>query len=149
MARRNVAGQYAYRRTALLRGREPEGRFAVIQKDREQTRVAQRLPDGSAPGPGFLVPTSEVYDVKPTHVVPVGKRGTITLPEPIRQELGIEEGTPLEIMLQDDHRLSVRPLTRTPGPVPPAVLDELVRRITPENLHGEVSVGGPVGGESW
>ena len=122
MARKSkAAGNYSYNRTALIRGREDQGRFAVIEEKRNQTRVVFRLQDGSAPGEGILVPTSDVLDLKPTEVVPTGQRGTITLPSEFRRDLGIEEGTPLEIIREDDGRLSIRVLTpiSTPGPADP------------------------------
>jgi hypothetical protein len=68
-ARRTSQGEYSYARTALVHGREAEGRFTVIQMDREHTRVVRRRADGTAPGFGELVRTEDVFDVKPTRVV--------------------------------------------------------------------------------
>lgn len=148
MARKNKLGDYSYTRTARVRGREADGRFAVIQCDREHTRVVSRREDGTAAGAGELVRTADVFDLKPTHVVPTGQRGTLTLPQEMRRDLGIEEGTPLEITLEDG-RLSIRPLSRNSSGGPSAELVNLVARITPENRHGEVSTGDAVGKESW
>ena len=149
MARKSRSGEYAYSRTALIRGREDDGRYAVIQADREHTRVVQRLPDGRAPGAGELVQTADVYDIKPTRVVPTGQRRTVTLPGEFCRGLGIEEGTPLDVIHEDDGRLSIRPLRRIPSESPAAELDDLLNGITPENLHGEIPTGDAVGREAW
>jgi antitoxin MazE len=90
-----------------------------------------------------------LFDIKPTYVVPTGQRGTITLPGEVRRSLGIEEGTPLEIIQEDDGRLSIRPLSRVNEEGSEAGLNELLERITPENLHGEIDFGPTVGGEAW
>jgi antitoxin MazE len=149
VARRTISGEYSYSRTAQIRGREQEGRYAVIQKDRNQTRVARRRLDGSAIGAGELVPTADVFDLKPTHVVPTGQRGTITLPGELRRNLGIEEGTPLELIQEEDGRISIRPLSLISTPALTATLNDLLDGITPENLHDEVSTGEAVGREFW
>ena len=149
MVRKNKLGEYSYSRTAIVRGREGDGRYAVIQKDRDHSRVVRRCSDGSAPGVGELVRTADLFDLRPTHIVPTGQRGTITLPGEFRRDLGIEEGTPLEIIQEDDGRLSIRPLSPIPREGHAAELNDLVDRITPENLHGEVSTGEAVGRESW
>ena len=148
MARKNKAGDYSYTRTARVQGREEDGRFAVIQRDREHSRVVSRREDGTAPGAGELVRTADLFDIKPTQVVPTGQRGTLTLPQEMRRDLGIEEGTPLEIV-QENGWLSIRPLSRISTGGPSAELTDLVDRITPENSHGEVSTGAAVGQESW
>jgi antitoxin MazE len=149
MARKNKSSDYSYTWTALIRGREDDGRYAVIQKDRDQSRVARRRQDGTAIGTGELVSTADLFDIKPTHIVPTAQRGTITLPGEFRRDLGIEEGTPLEITREEDGRLSILPLRRVPDEGPGVELSDLLDRITPENLHGEVSTGEAVGRESW
>jgi antitoxin MazE len=149
MARRGKSGDYSYSQTARIRGHENDGRYAVIQIDRDQSRVAPRRPDGTAIGPGMLVRTADLFDLKRTQIVPTAQRGTITLPGDFRRDLGIEQGTPLEITLEVDGRLSILPLRRMPTAGPAADLDDLLGRITPENVHGEVSTGEAVGRESW
>jgi antitoxin MazE len=149
MARKNKVGDYSYSRTAKIRGREDQGRYAVVQKDRDYTRVVRRSSDGTAAGPGELVPTADVFDLKLTHVVPLGQRGTITLPGDFRHDLGLEEGTPLEIIQEDDGRLSIRPLSRIPATASDLELKDLLDRVTPNNLHHEVATGEAVGQEAW
>jgi antitoxin MazE len=149
VARKDKNGDYSYSRTAKIRGREDEGRYAVIDKGREHTRVVRRRADGTTDGRGELILTSDLIDLKPTLVVPTGQRGTVTLPGEFRRNLGIEDGTPLEIIQEDDGRLSVRPLTQAWAAGRPIDLDELIRGITPENLHGEWEIGPAVGREEW
>jgi antitoxin MazE len=149
MARRKSSGDYSYTRTAMVCGHEDDGRYAVILQKRDHSRVVKRLPDGSAPGEGIKVQTSDVFDLKPTRVIETGQRGTITLPGEFRRDLGIEEGTLLEIIQEEDGRLSIRPLSPIPTEGHAVELNDLVNRITPENLHGEVSTGEAVGRESW
>jgi antitoxin component of MazEF toxin-antitoxin module len=148
MARKNKQGDYSYTRTACLRDREHEGRFAVIQIDAQHSRVVRRRADGSAEGDGELVRTADLIDLKSTHIVPMGQRGTLTPPGEVRRALGIEEGMMVEIIQEEDH-FRVRPLKPLPRSVKAADLDDLVSRITPENTHAEVSFGGPVGREIW
>jgi antitoxin MazE len=63
--------------------------------------------------------------------------------------LGIEQGTPFEIIQEEDGPLSVRPLQRVKAPDREALPKDLVEGITPENLHGEIDWGKPVGKEIW
>jgi antitoxin MazE len=146
MARRNKNGDYSYTRTARVAG-ETE-RVAVIQLDHEHSRVARRRPDGTAEGDGWLVPSAEVVDVKPTHIVLTGQRGVVTLPQEVRRDLGLDEGRPLELVVEEDGRITIRPLSRI-GPSPAVELRSLLAQMTPENLHDEVSTGGAVGREVW
>ncbi|MGH8273819.1 MAG: AbrB/MazE/SpoVT family DNA-binding domain-containing protein [Gammaproteobacteria bacterium] len=64
----------------------------------------------------------------------------VRIPRQLAASHGIEEGTALEISSLDDGRLELRPA----GPM----LKDMVRRITPENRHEEVSTGAPVGREA-
>ncbi len=74
----------------------------MIEKGQKHTRVAELRPnDGGAIGDGFLVPTGSLIDIKPTQIIPTGQRGVVTLPQEMRRELGIEEGTPLEVILEE------------------------------------------------
>jgi len=149
MARKAKAGEYSYSRTAKIRGREDHGRYAVIHKDREHTRVVRRGPDGTAPGPGELVPTADLIDLRPTEVVMLGQRGTLTLPGYFRRDLGLEEGTPVEIILKEDGEISLRPLVKVAHTGRALELKDLLDRVTPENVHHEVVTGEAVGREAW
>jgi len=148
VARRNKSGDYSYTRTAKIRGREQEGRFAVIRKDSEQARVARRRSDGTAEGDGELVQSADLRDIKPPQIVLTAQRGTITLPGEMRRDLGIEEGTPLQIIQEADGRLTIEPLKRTSASLTVDLAD-LLLGITPENIHGEIDFGDSVGREVW
>jgi len=122
----------------------------VIVQGREQTRVARRRPDGSADASTEeLVPTSEVIEVRPTHITTTGQRGTITLPSELRRNLGIEDGTPLQIIQDNGCRLIIEPLSRSPNRPDTITLAVLLEGITAENTHDEIDTGAPVGQESW
>jgi antitoxin MazE len=149
MARKGKSRDYAYSRTARVRGREEDGRYAVVQMDMKQSRVVRRLPDGRAPGPGIVVATEDLIDLKETRVVPTGQRRTITIPGELCRDLGIEEGVPIELTKEAGRRLSLQPLERTPSDGSVANLNDLLARVTRENLHGEVSTGDAVGQETW
>lgn len=45
-----------------------------------------------------------------SHTVVVGKRGVITLPSKIRDALGIDEGTPLKVVVTDDCFIVIQPI---------------------------------------
>ncbi len=149
MARRNKASGYAYSWTAMIRGREDHGRYAVIRQDREHARVVRRRADGTAAGTGELVRIGDLFDAKPTQIVPVGLRGTVTLPGEMRRNLGFEDGTPVEVIQEDDGTLSLRPLCRIIPTATGLQLNDLLDRVTPDNLHGEIATGAAAGREGW
>lgn len=64
----------------------------------------------------------------------------VRIPKPLAQKLGLAEGTPVEVEADDDG-IVIRPKRYR--------LEELLSRITQENLHGEVDVGLPTGREDW
>ena len=67
----------------------------------------------------------------------------------LRCYVGTDESTPPEPILETDGQLLVLPLSRTSTPELTAELNDLLDRVTPENLHSEVSTGEAVGRESW
>jgi antitoxin MazE len=66
----------------------------------------------------------------------------VKIPGSYARDLGLKEGTQLEISLVDGGLL-LRPRTKE------YTLEELVAQITPENVHGETDWGPAVGRESW
>jgi antitoxin MazE len=75
----------------------------------------------------------------------VGRWGNslaVRIPGAYVKDLGLREGMELEVSLVGGGIL-LRP--RHGG----YTLEELVARITPENVHGETDWGGPAGRESW
>ena len=100
-------------------------------------------------GEGAKVVTEDVIDRYPVHDVTTGKRRVLTLPPDLCRRLGISEGTPLRIV---EYRGSfeVTPMRLVPAtPDHAETLEDLVDRITSENIHGEVDTGPAVGQESW
>jgi antitoxin MazE len=75
----------------------------------------------------------------------VGKWGNslaVRIPGVYAKELDLQEGADLEVTrVKDGLLLKRRTLEYT--------LDELLKQVTPENLHGETDWGPPVGNEAW
>jgi antitoxin MazE len=55
----------------------------------------------------------------------------------------LEQGTLVEMSLHDG-KLLVTPLTQSA-----ITLEELLKHVTPQNLHHEIDTGSAVGGEVW
>lgn len=69
-----------------------------------------------------------------------GNSLALRIPSLIARECGIEENTPVEIKRRDNE-IVVIPLRREYS------LDEMLARVTPENVQHEVSFGRPSGRE--
>lgn len=63
----------------------------------------------------------------------------VRIPSSMAQQLGIFEGAPVELIIENDHLL-IHKVYR---------LDSLLAQITPENIHSEIDTGLPVGREIW
>ncbi len=63
----------------------------------------------------------------------------VRIPSSIAEQLGISEGVPVELIIEDDHLL-IHKVYR---------LASLLAQITPENIHSETDTGSPVGREIW
>jgi antitoxin MazE len=75
----------------------------------------------------------------------IGKWGNslaVRLPGAYAKDLGLTEGMAMEVSVQNGGLL-LRPCKKHYS------VDELVRRITPENLHEETDWGPAIGRESW
>ncbi len=70
-----------------------------------------------------------------------GNSLAVRIPKPFAAEAG------LELESEVDVAVVYGALVITPTPVPG--LDELLARVTDENLHGEVDFGSPMGREVW
>lgn len=64
----------------------------------------------------------------------------IRIPKFLALKVGLEEGSEVDLDVEDGH-LVIKPKS--------ASLDELLSKVTPENLHQEVSTGERQGRESW
>lgn len=66
----------------------------------------------------------------------------IRIPKAFAQQVQLEEGQAVDISIAGG-QLIVTPQA------PAMTLEALLADVTPENLHTEVDMGGPVGRESW
>lgn len=72
-----------------------------------------------------------------------GNSLAVRIPKPFAAELGIEEGTVVELAL-DLGKLVITPVTRRQFK-----LRGLLRGVTRRNVHGEVKSGSAAGREAW
>jgi antitoxin MazE len=78
-----------------------------------------------------------------TRVQKWGNSLALRIPKSFALEAGLQPDTPVELSLVGD-KLVVQPL-----PEKPPTLEELLRGVTDENLHGEWDTGPAVGREIW
>ena len=64
----------------------------------------------------------------------------VRIPRPLAERAGITEGTPIVLEIAED-AIVIRRKRYS--------LEALLAQVTPENLHGEVDTGHPVGREAW
>ena len=75
-----------------------------------------------------------------------GNSLALRIPKALATETGLGENAEVELSA-DNGRLIISPRKRPRKRK--YTLKELLRGITPENLHGEISFGPPVGKEIW
>jgi len=63
----------------------------------------------------------------------------IRIPLSIAKQVGISEGEPVELTVENNHILIQKKYR----------LESLLAKITPENIHSEIDTGTSVGGETW
>jgi antitoxin MazE len=78
-----------------------------------------------------------------TRVQKWGNSLALRIPKTFAAEAGLREDTAVELSLREGE-IVIQPLTRAP-----LTLDELLRGVTDENLHGEWQTGPAVGREVW
>lgn len=78
-----------------------------------------------------------------SHVKKWGNSLALRIPSSFAAEAGLGPDSPVDLTLVDG-ALVVRPVPR-----PRLKLTELLAEVTDANIHGEVDVGEPVGGEEW
>lgn len=72
-----------------------------------------------------------------------GNSLALRIPKPFAEDVGVAEGTVVDVSVSKG-RLIAAPVT------PRRVrLEDLLRRVTKRNLHGETETGSPVGREAW
>jgi len=72
-----------------------------------------------------------------------GNSRGVRIPKPMAEQAGLDFGTHIRLLVRDGEIVIKRMENDFP------TLDELLAGITPENLHGEISTGAPVGNEVW
>ena len=78
-----------------------------------------------------------------TRVQKWGNSLAVRIPKAFASQIGLADETVIDLDLVDG-----RLVIRAPVPTPPT-LEELLRKITPENIHGEWETGPAVGDEVW
>ena len=71
-----------------------------------------------------------------------GNSLAVRIPKVVADQAGVRENDELEIEVVA-RVIRLKPRRRQPG------LAELLRKVTPDNLHGEASLGRPEGREAW
>jgi len=72
-----------------------------------------------------------------------GNSLAVRIPKSIAEKAELKEGDGLVIEVREPGAIAVRSEKRPP------TLEQLVARITPENVHRAIDWGGPVGNEVW
>jgi antitoxin MazE len=72
-----------------------------------------------------------------------GNSLALRIPKSFAVESNIAQGSTVEVSLENG-RIIVFPVAE-----PEFSLDELLAKVTPENLHGEIDTGSSVGQEAW
>ncbi len=67
----------------------------------------------------------------------------VRLPKTVAEECGIEAGSPVEIV-REDNLIIIKPVRKKP-----LSLDTLLAGVTEDNLHAEVPTGKRAGKEIW
>lgn len=67
----------------------------------------------------------------------------LRIPKPLADDAGVAAGSEVEVSIRDGGIL-IRPVRS-----PRLRLEDLLENITPENLHGEIDSGKPIGREAW
>ena len=78
-----------------------------------------------------------------TRIQKWGNSLALRIPKSFAAETHLEQGTLVEMSLHDG-KLLVTPLTQSA-----LTLEELLKHVTPQNLHHEIDTGPAVGGEVW
>ena len=78
-----------------------------------------------------------------TRIQKWGNSLALRIPQAFAAEAGLSQDSPIELTLEEGH-LVIKPI-----PAGSFKLEDLLAGITPDNLHGEISTGAPVGKEAW
>ncbi len=144
-----------------LRGHD--GEWFLVKHGKYHHRFVRIGPDGRSEDISYRVRVGDFVESASTAEVSapsrefsiVGQRGSVIIAAPFRDRLGLAEGT-VVIQVERDGGVLILPAEVVPRVLTgaaslPAVavpLDRLLDGITPNNLHGEVDTGAPIGREA-
>ena len=72
-----------------------------------------------------------------------GNSLAVRIPKPVALDAGLDNGAPVEVLLRD------RSVVITRAAPQGFTLEQLLEKVTPENVHGEVDTGPAAGKEAW
>ncbi len=72
-----------------------------------------------------------------------GNSLALRLPKPLADQLGLVRDSLVDLSMVK------KTLVVTPAPKAPPRLEDLLERVTPENIHGETDFGSRAGREAW
>ena len=78
-----------------------------------------------------------------TNIQKWGNSLALRIPKALAEDVQVEEGAAVNLAVENGCLLVI-PAAKTPGN-----LRSLLKQVMPENLHGEVDAGTPVGREVW
>jgi antitoxin MazE len=78
-----------------------------------------------------------------TKVESWGNSLAVRLPRPLAEDAGVRRGTTVDLRVEGN-RIVLRPVRRKSYR-----LGQLLSRVKPSNLHGEIDAGPAIGRESW
>ena len=78
-----------------------------------------------------------------TRVQKWGNSLAVRIPKPFANEIGLEQDSPVEVSMLDG-KLVLSPIQEAE-----LSLDQLVEKVTEDNLHNEVDFGPVMGNEVW
>jgi antitoxin MazE len=78
-----------------------------------------------------------------TRVKKWGNSLALRIPKAFADEVGLEQDTSVDVSLMDGK------MVITPANEKKPTLTELLAKVTPDNLHGEIGFGPPKGNEIW
>ena len=78
-----------------------------------------------------------------THLKKWGNSLALRIPKAFAIEIGLKQDSPIELSLEND-QLVIKPVAEIP-----LTLEQLLARVTEDNLHEEIKTGESVGKEVW
>jgi antitoxin MazE len=78
-----------------------------------------------------------------TRIQKWGNSLALRIPQAFAAEAGLSQDSPVALTLEEG-RLVINPISTSTF-----TLEDLLAGVTPDNLHGEINTGAPVGKEAW